>query len=272
MINDRFLSACLLLGLGVAASAAAQPPRHGMGLKPSSQLQPVLPLFGTASTDATALPAKVDLTSWAIAPGDQGQVGSCASWATAHTLTGWYANVAKQTQTRFAPMYLYSQVDGGVDEGSTMEAPLDIAVAQGIATEQNYSWGNYDWQHQPTAADRADAAANPTPYRNYTVLYSGNGNGGAALIEQIKRALAASTPVAIGFEVRQGFEDLDAKHQVDYDTHSAILGGHEVIALGYDREGLLIENSWGENWGNKGFAKLSWAVVAKDVIGAVVVH
>lgn len=45
-----------------------------------------------------------------------------------------------------------------------------------------------------------------------------------------------------------------------------------MIALGYDSEGLLVENSWGTEWGNKGFGKLSWSVVAKDVIGADVVH
>ncbi|AVQ07661.1 TPA: C1 family peptidase [Xanthomonas vasicola pv. zeae] len=212
------------------------------------------------------------MTAWAITPGDQGQVGSCASWAAAHTLTGWYANANKQARRRFAPMYLYSQVNGGVDEGSTLEAPLEIALAQGIDTEQHYSWGNYDWKHQPTAADRANAARNPTPYGHYTVLFSGNGNGGRALIEQIKLALASSTPVAIGFYVRQGFKELTPKNQVDYDITTPILGGHAVIALGYDREGLIVENSWGTEWGNKGFAKLSWSVVAKDVIGADVVY
>ncbi|RBA49047.1 peptidase C1, partial [Xanthomonas oryzae pv. oryzae] len=33
-----------------------------------------------------------------------------------------------------------------------------------------------------------------------------------------------------------------------------------------------VENSWGTYWGNKGFGKLSWAVVAKDVIMADVAY
>ncbi|MCC8536301.1 C1 family peptidase [Xanthomonas axonopodis pv. poinsettiicola] len=270
MNTQRSLVLCLLASLSLS-SAAAQAATHGMGLKPSSLMQPVTPLFGTASA-AKSLPATVDLTAWAIPPGDQGQVNSCVSWATAHTLTGWFANANKQAQNRFAPMYLYSQVNGGVDDGSSLEAPLDVALAQGIDTEQHYSWGNYNWKNPPTAADRANAARNPTPYRKYTVLYSGNGNGGRALIEQIKLALAASTPVVIGFNVRQGFEDLSPKNQVDYDITTPLLGRHAVIALGYDSEGLLIENSWGTEWGNKGFGKLAWSVVAKDVTGADVVH
>ncbi|USI99805.1 C1 family peptidase [Xanthomonas prunicola] len=271
MNTQRSLALCLLATLSLT-TAAAQAAVHGMGLKPSSLVQPVTPLFGTESV-SKPLPASVDLTAWAITPGDQGQVGSCASWATAHTLTGWYANANKQAQTRFAPMYLYSQVNDGVDEGSTLEAPMEVALAQGIDTEQHYSWGNYDWKDQPTAADKANATKNPTPYRKYTVLYSsGNGNGGRALIEQIKLALASSTPVAIGFYVRRGFDDLTPKNQVDYDIKTPILGGHAVVALGYDSQGLIVENSWGTEWGNKGFGKLSWSVVAKDVIVADVVH
>lgn len=118
-----------------------------------------------------------------------------------------------------------------------------MALAQGIDTAQHYSWGDYNWKNPPTAADRANAAKHPTPYRKYTVLYAGDGNGGRALVEQIKLALAASTPVAIGFYVRQGFEDLTPSNQVDYDIKTPILGGHAVIALGYDSEGLIVENS-----------------------------
>lgn len=59
---------------------------------------------------------------------------------------------------------------------------------------------------------------------------------------------------------------------MDYDISSPIEGYHEVIALGYDQDGLLIENSWGKGWGNKGFARLSWSVVAKDIIDANVVN
>ncbi len=83
------------------------------------------------------------------------------------------------------------------------------------------------------------------------------------MIEQIKLALASSTPVVIGFYVRRGFGELTPTNQVDYDINTPLDGGHAVVALGYDKEGLIVENSWGTYWGNKGFGKLSWAVVAK---------
>ncbi|RBE68004.1 peptidase C1 [Xanthomonas oryzae pv. oryzae] len=270
MNTHRPFALCLLATLSLTTTAA-QAEVHGKGLKPPSLMQPVTPLFGTESI-SKPLPASVDLTKWAITPGNQGPVNACASWAVGYTLTGWYANANKQAHKLFAPMYLYSQIDGGVDKGSTMEAPLEVALEQGIDTEQHYSWGDYDFKHKPTGADRANAAKNPTPYRKYTVLYSGVGNGGRALIEQIKLALASSTPVLIGFYTRRGFDELSPTNQVDYDINTPKLGGHGVVALGYDKEGLIVENSWGTYWGNKGFGKLSWAVVAKDVIMADVAY
>ncbi|MDV7251350.1 C1 family peptidase, partial [Xanthomonas hortorum] len=84
-------------------------------------------------------------------------------------------------------------------------------------------------------------------------------------------SLAASTPVVIGFNTRQGFDDLGA-NEVDNDITSPINGAHAVVALGYNQSGLIIENSWGETWGSRGFGTLSWEVVGKDVLIAVVAH
>ncbi|RBB94166.1 peptidase C1, partial [Xanthomonas oryzae pv. oryzae] len=148
MNTHRPFALCLLATLSLTTTAA-QAEVHGKGLKPPSLMQPVTPLFGTESV-SKPLPASVDLTKWAITPGSQGPVNSCASWAIGYTLTGWYANANKQAHKLFAPMYLYSQVDDGVDAGSTMEAPLDVALEQGIDTEQHYSWGDYDFKHKPT--------------------------------------------------------------------------------------------------------------------------
>ncbi|UKE72054.1 C1 family peptidase [Xanthomonas graminis] len=259
--------------LALSAFALAHAQSHGMGLKPSATVQKVLPLFATDEERAEPLPKSVSLKQWAIEPGDQKEVNACASWATAHTLSGWYAKARGQTVTKFAPMYLYTQVNGGSDHGSSMEAPLDVALAEGIDTERHYFQGGYDYLTKPTPEEYENAAKYKQPYKYQMIFddWSGKG-GGRPLIQQIKAALAHSTPVAIGFLPRQGFESLTPSNAVDYDDSSPILGGHEVIALGYDEEGLLIENSWGKGWGDKGFAKLAWSVVAKDVVVAAVAY
>lgn len=34
--------------------------------------------------------------------------------------------------------------------------------------------------------------------------------------------------------------------------NGAFAGGHCITLIGYDRDGFIIRNSWGENWGNRG--------------------
>ena len=49
------------------------------------------------------------------------------------------------------------------------------------------------------------------------------------------------------------------------------LGGHAVVAAGYDEGGIVIVNSWGETWGHGGKAYLPNDVLKKQLIyGSVI--
>lgn len=45
-------------------------------------------------------------------------------------------------------------------------------------------------------------------------------------------------------------------------------GGHAVLIVGYDKEGLYIQNSWGTSWGSKGFAILPWELALDQLMYA----
>jgi hypothetical protein len=49
-----------------------------------------------------------------------------------------------------------------------------------------------------------------------------------------------------------------------------ILGGHALVAVGYNANGLVVENSWGTAWGAGGYATLGWDFVGKYVMEASV--
>ncbi len=36
---------------------------------------------------------------------------------------------------------------------------------------------------------------------------------------------------------------------------------HAVVALGHNANGLVIQNSWGTDWGDNGYATLAWSFV-----------
>jgi hypothetical protein len=242
------------------ASADAVIATHGLGARiPSARLAPQ-----TARTATLAvLPASVDLSKWAVTPGNQGQLGSCVTWAIDYAMLGWYARFDGRAGQLFAPMYTYSQIHiGAGDGGSYPDAAFELARTQGNDTRAHYTQGDYNWQTPPTASERANAAQ--FKIKNPTTLFMGANQVGAVV--SLKHALATNHPVAIEVAVRQGFDFLGPNPAaVDDDITSTVRGYHEVLAVGYDAAGIVVQNSWGTGWGNGGFGRISWRVVQKDV-------
>ncbi len=229
---------------------------HGLGAsRPTRVLWPRVVMLG-------AVPASVDLRQWAVAPGNQGQVSSCVTWAIDYAMLGWYARYSGRAGQPFAPMYTYSQINGGGDGGSVPADALQLAATQGSDTRADYAQGDYDWQHKPTAAEHANAAH--FKIKGYETLFVGSNQAGSATL--VKQALATKHPVAIEMAVRHGFDVLGSNAAaVDTDSTSVIRGYHEVLAVGYDSTGLIVQNSWGTGWAHSGFGRISWTVVLHDV-------
>ena len=235
-----------------AAAAVKARPRSGVG--------------AGAPAAVGAAPASVDLTPWSPPVGDQGAVGSCVTWAINYALLGWEANFYGHGGQPFAPMYAYSQIHAGntPDGGGTSPiSALNLAVNQGTASQIVYPHSNTDFTTQPSATERTEAAKHRIS--GYTQLWSGANQGAIASIV-MQSLLAAQIPIAITLPVRPGFDNLGAAATaVDNDTSGSIRGYHEVLAVGYDANGVLIQNSWGTGWANHGFGRLSWTVVQRDV-------
>jgi hypothetical protein len=271
------IAAALVTATGGAAIAEATPQRspagpppastsaHGFGLIPDSTPVPAARMPRIA---VGALPPSVDLTKWSVPVGDQGPIGSCATWAIDYAMLGWYSNRHGKAGQPFAPMYTYSQISkaSGGDNGSTFKEVFELARTSGSETMARYPQGDFDYFTQPTSEQRIDAANHRIS--SWQKLFSGSYQGDAG-VRAIKRALAQGKPVALGIPVRDGFYELSSNPSaVVDDTTSEIYGYHAVLALGYNASGVLIQNSWGTGWGNQGFGRLSWDVVREDVFGA----
>jgi C1A family cysteine protease len=85
----------------------------------------------------------------------------------------------------------------------------------------------------------------------------------------IKNVLALSkSPVLMGMTVYNSFEsDSVAKTGVMPMPFKGdkVLGGHAVLAVGYDdsKSVLIVRNSWGASWGDKGYFYMPYAFVNK---------
>jgi hypothetical protein len=284
-------SACgLFLALSLLATTALAQNQieHGMGLIPS--LQAIEPPDYSRIAHITPLPDAVDLSQWAVPAGNQGTTNSCVAWAIAHGLMGWYAKHLNMEETAFAPMYIYSQINVSymysynpqyvlsacrtqslTDCGAFTRDGLQLTMEQGVDTQSSYlPQGTNNWTDQPTAAQRANAVN--YKFGRWNILFSGEIDAtGINRETAIKTALTNSHPVVIGMRVRAGFYDLSPTNTLDTDTTSYSIGNHAMLAVGYDKDGLLLQNSWGNGWGSDGFGRVSWAVVRQDVFEAYTV-
>ncbi|QIS12684.1 C1 family peptidase [Nocardia arthritidis] len=204
-------------------------------------------------------PASYSLQRFALPAGDQGPVGSCVTWATGYTGYGILMNEQQIGGGPQAPMYIYSQIAKGDDTGTYAGVALPLEQQQGIDTKSDYWQGDFDYTTQPDAAERANAA-------HYKLSGAKDLTKGD-IVTNIKQAIASGLPVPFGFDVRESFENLDAtNYQYNPSPRERILGGHEVTIVGYDANGVTIENSWGASWGHNGFFTAPWSfITGRDV-------
>ncbi len=228
------------------------------------------------ATGAGSAPSSVDLRGSAVAVGNQGSLNSCVSWATGYAMMGWYYEKQTGREMTFAPMYVYSQTHGPLDAngqpaGSYAADALKVLKGQGVDTAAHYGsgWAS-DWRTQPNASQRTNAAnfritGWNTIFRNVQNSAAKVGPN-ATEIEALKARLAAGNPVAIAFRVRTSFLSYSGGW---YDGSGALSNGlHEMLALGYDRRGLYVQNSWGTEKGVQGYVYMTWDAVERDVYEA----
>ena len=187
------------LGLNVAGLKAAKAAKHAH----ANSALPVHPL------GAAKAPASADLTQYANDPGDQGQVGSCVTWATGYTGYGVLMNEQGITGGPMAPMFIYSQIAKGNDQGTWASVALPMEQKQGIDTKSDYWQGDFDYTTQPDQNEKANAAH--YKLSGYTELPT----SGSAAKSGIENAISQGEPVAIGFTVHQSFMDLNSSTASD---------------------------------------------------------
>lgn len=215
-----------------------------------------------------ANPTSVDLRTSGFLPavGDQGQIGSCATWTLAYTMMGYYAAKDHDSGAPFAPLYLYDlKVQGAAPSAGTVpEFNLAELQANGVDTQDDFPQGYYDYRTPVTAAQKANAAK--FKVTGWQRLWAGTGQGPAART-LVTDALAAGNPVAVGFNVFSSFTGIH-DGSVQTPTSGTSLGGHMVTIVGYDDQGVTIRNQWGTRWGDRGDARLSWQFVEQNTMAA----
>lgn len=221
-----------------------------------------LPPHRMISRVATALPEVVDLRQWCGPVKDQGDLGSCTGHAFSSAIE-WIFRKYLNKQPVLSPLYLYAKeliADGDFpnDDGSTGVTGCNVSIASGCCEDSLYPDASQTIE-QPTAEMDANAAQ----YR----MGAYHGLTGSQVALSI---LGDPTPwpVEIGFDVYSSFESNEVATTGVMPIPAAgeqLLGGHEPVFMGYDigaaptlrpancPPAFLVQNSWGIEWGLKGF-------------------
>jgi hypothetical protein len=209
-----------------------------------------------------AVPDKVDLRPWLTPIRDQGSEGSCFSFAGAALKEfncSQYAKLEGPVAWWLSPAYLAWRVR--VAEG-TFPQDAGASIADTMAVLQ--SWGVCPESFLPFAMNPAQAGnaacdVAARPYRIGTPCVVDFSNP-----DNLKRVLAANKVVPLGFDCTQSFEQTGSDGVVKQpDPNEGSVGGHAVLACGYDADGVYIRNSWGQGWAKDGYAQMPWSYLSE---------
>jgi len=217
---------------------------------------------------AEELPPKIDMRKDVFEVENQLSIGSCVANGVASSCE-LIANRNKQP-IDLSRMFLYNATKSYENrlgqEGLYTKDAYHIAYKYGMPTEEEYPYNLATDNIDPPEDIYKKAFNNRiNRYENLSrnvVIHTD------LVVHRIKSALYEGMPVGIAFVVTEDIYNLQGswkehKYSAMYDKNSSALGGHYMLIVGYDDEHqkFIVQNSWGEEWGDKGYGGFPYGIV-----------
>lgn len=198
---------------------------------------------------------------------NQGELGSC----TANSLAGAFEyDLVKQNLTNFMPsrLFIYYNervIENDVDQdaGGQLRDGVATLGTLGVCNEDAWPYDIAKFADKPTDQCFTDAL------QNKAVQYKRV----EQTLPQMKQCLLNNLPFVFGFTVYQSFESEEVA-KTGYMTMPTLfdkpVGGHAVLCVGFDDEKkvFIVRNSWGEDWGDKGYFYMPYAYLTSSVLAS----
>jgi hypothetical protein len=216
-----------------------------------------------------AIPGTVDRrddTWWRI--GDQGSTGSCVGWALADSVLRWHFTESGRVQRDelLSPRFLWmgaKETDEFTSEpstfieraGTSLKAALQVARQYGAVRDSTLPFGS------GTLFDGDVNSFYATASQLKITAYFNLGRGAS----DWRQWLASNGPILTRLSVDRTWDQASqTRGKLDTYLPETARGGHAVALVGYTPDRFIVRNSWGTNWGDRGYAYVtpSYAVTA----------
>lgn len=206
-----------------------------------------------------ALPAEVDLRPHdAAVIFDQGSLGSC----TANAICALQSFLDKKNSAinaffNYSRLFLYWQernIEGTIDydSGAYIRDGMKVLQSIGCAGESTFPYVEETFRNAPS-----QSAYDTAKFHKIASYHRLNNNTPT----QLKESLASDYPVVMGIEIYESFESAEVARTgvvpMPDKSKEQLLGGHAILAMGYKHIGnteyIICRNSWGPDWGDKGY-------------------
>ena len=216
-------------------------------------------LYAAPVVALAALPPSVDLRAACPPVYDQGQLGSCTANGIAAALQ--FDRMKQKLTPNFIPSRLFIYYNERViehtvasDSGAQIRDGIKSVGQQGDCPETEWPYNIASFAQKPPAKCYKDAL------KYKAVLYQRVLQN----VNQMKGCLASGYPFVFGFTVYDSFESQPVAQTWVVPmpaTAEKVLGGHCVVAVGYDdaQQRFIVRNSWGTGWGMQGYCTMPYA-------------
>lgn len=219
----------------------------------------------------TIRPSRIDWREYCPPIRDQGKLASC----TAHACLGLFEYFERRSFGKvvdasrlFVHQTTRRLLQRNAQPGANLRTTFKAMIRFGVPPEQFWPYDTDKSELEPepflfSFAQHGDAI-------KYVRLDPRGSNGGESLM-RVKSFLVAGLPCVLGFIV---CDSISNDPGIAFPTrHDSVRGGHSVLAIGYDdsyrirstKGALLIQNSWGTAWGDKGYGWLPYAYVEEQL-------
>jgi C1A family cysteine protease len=192
----------------------------------------------TIFPESTVCPKILDLRPELQEVRNQGSSGTCAAQS-ASCMKEWQEKKDVNLSTHLSPQFIYNLRENQ-GEGMFGRDVMRILSKIGVCCENDFVYGRKDMKED---------ILNNIELMQKAINFKIKSYARVTTIDATKKALYQNGPCVVCFPVYDHSTEMWRPKK----QGQAMIGGHAMTFVGYDKKSFIIRNSWGDGWGDKGY-------------------